>query len=133
VIILDLQNKTEKRPLSTRGRVFTGVVISNKMSKTATIEWEKRSYIPKYERYEKKRTRIHAHIPEGMIVSLGDTVKVMETRPISKTKTTLVIENLTTGLSFKKKDVKKSDVKEKVVEQKDKSKETLNKKEKGND
>lgn len=128
MIILDLQNKTEKRPLSTRGRVFTGVVISNKMTKTATIEWGKRSYIPKYERYEKKRTRIHAHIPEGMIVSLGDTVKVMETRPISKTKTTLVIENLTTGLSFKKKDVK-----EKVVEQKDKSKETLNKKEKGND
>jgi small subunit ribosomal protein S17 len=109
--------KTKKRPLSTRGRTFTGIVISTKMSKTATIEWERRHFIPKYERYEKKRTRIHAHVPEGLKVELGDVVKVMETRPISKTKTTLVIENLTKGISIKP--IKKDNKDDKKEEGKD--------------
>jgi small subunit ribosomal protein S17 len=100
VIILDLQIKTKKRPLSTRGRTFTGKVIRSKMARTVTVEWERREYIPKYERYEKKRTRIHAHLPENFDVEIGDVVKIRETRPISKTKTTIVIENLTKGISI---------------------------------
>jgi small subunit ribosomal protein S17 len=99
VIILELQKKQE-RPLSTRGRVFKGTVVSTKMAKTATVEWDRREYIPKYERYEKKRTKIHAHIPSELKVEEGDVVKIMETRPISKTKTTLVIENLTKNISL---------------------------------
>lgn len=114
--ILDLQIKTKKRPLSTRGRTFTGTVISTKMAKTATIQWEKRVYVPKYERYEKKRTRIHAHIPDELNVEVGDLVKVMETRPISKTKSTLVVENITKKITLNHKE-EKDDVKEKNLEQ----------------
>lgn len=106
--MLNTQTNSGKRPLSTRGRTFTGTVISTKMAKTVTIQWEKRVYVPKYERYAKKRTRIHAHIPEGFKVEVGDLVKVMETRPISKTKTAMVIENLTTGVSLKKDDTTKN-------------------------
>jgi ribosomal protein S17 len=43
---------------STRGRTFTGIVVGDKMSKTVTVEWTRRSYIPKYERYERRRTRV---------------------------------------------------------------------------
>lgn len=117
---LDLQIKTKKRPLSTRGRTFTGTVISTKMAKTATIQWEKRVYVPKYERYEKKRTRIHAHIPDELKVEVGDLVKVMETRPISKTKSTLVIENITQNIKLNHKE--ENNKKEKSEDNKEKNK-----------
>jgi small subunit ribosomal protein S17 len=83
-----------QRPLSTRGRTFVGTVVKDKMARTITVEWERQRKIPKYERYEKRRTRIHAHLPEGAVAEVGDVVKVMETRPISKTKTFIFIENL---------------------------------------
>lgn len=88
------EQKNGERRLSLRGRTFTGTVVSTKMSKTITIEWEKRRYIPKYERYEKRRTRIHAHLPDGVEVKEGDVVKVMETRPISKTKNFIFVEKI---------------------------------------
>ena len=78
------------KKLSTRGRKFTGVVISDKMSKTVTVEWERRKFIKKYERYEKRRTRIKAHNPEELDAEKGDLVMIEETRPISKTKNFLV-------------------------------------------
>ena len=43
------------KPLSTRGRTFAGTVTSNKMAKTVTVEWERRKYVTKYQRYEKRR------------------------------------------------------------------------------
>ncbi len=88
------KNNGKESTLSLRGRTFTGTVVSTKMSKTITIEWERRKHIPKYGRYEKRRTRIHAHLPEGAIAEIGDIVRVQETRPISKTKTFIFIENL---------------------------------------
>ena len=78
------------KKLSTRGRKFTGIVISDKMSKTVTVEWERRKFIKKYERYEKRRTRIKAHNPEELDAEKGDVVMIEETRPISKTKNFLV-------------------------------------------
>lgn len=78
------------RKLSTRGRKFTGTVISDKMTKTVTVEWERRKFIKKYERYEKRRTRIKAHNPEDIDAEKGDVVVIEETRPISKTKNFIV-------------------------------------------
>ena len=75
-----------------RGRTFTGIVVSDKMQKTATIEWPRRFYLPKYERYEKRRTRVKAHNPESVNAKTGDTVKIAETRPLSKTKNFVIIE-----------------------------------------
>lgn len=81
-----------EQTISTRGRTFTGTVIRDKMSKTVTVEWERRKYIPKYERYEKRRTRVKAHNPENINAKEGDIVKIKETRPLSKTKNFIVIE-----------------------------------------
>ena len=86
-------NIVEKK-LSLRGRSFVGTVIGTKMSKTITVEWETKRYIPKYERYEKRKTRVHAHLPDGAVVNVGDVVKITETRPISKTKTFVFVKNL---------------------------------------
>jgi len=80
------------KTLSGRGRKFTGTVVSDKMSKTVSVMWESRKYIPKYERYEKKRTKVKAHNPEEIDAKKGDIVIIEETRPISKTKNFIVIE-----------------------------------------
>ncbi len=75
-----------------RGRIFVGTVIETKMAKTATVEWDRRKSLPKYERYEKRRTTVKAHIPDEMKVHKGDIVSIMECRPISKTKKFIVTE-----------------------------------------
>lgn len=78
--------------LRLRGRQFVGKVISTKAQKTAVVVWQRLCYIPKYERYERKRTRLQVHVPGCLSVSDGDVVKIAECRPISKTKNFSVIE-----------------------------------------
>jgi small subunit ribosomal protein S17 len=75
-----------------RGRIFTGIVVSDRMQKTATIEWPRRIYNKKYERFQVRRTRVKAHNPESVNAKQGDTVKIAETRPLSKTKNFVIIE-----------------------------------------
>ena len=78
--------------LSLHGRQFVGRVISDKMHKTVTVQWEGRKPIQKYERYTKSRSKVKAHNPSCVNAKEGQTVKVMETRPLSKTKNFVVIE-----------------------------------------
>ena len=75
-----------------RGRILTGVVTSDKMSKTVTVSWERRVYVPKYERYEKRKSKVNAHNPDCIDAKKGDVVRISETRPLSKTKHFAVIE-----------------------------------------
>lgn len=75
-----------------RGGQFTGKVVSTKMEKTATVRWEYAEKVPKYERKERRNTKISVHVPDDIEVQEGDTVKVGETRPISKTKSHVIIE-----------------------------------------
>ena len=72
--------------VKTRGRVFEGVVIK-KLHNRIVIQFERMLKIPKYERYEKRKTKIHARVPDCMDgeVKEGDLVQIAETRPISKT------------------------------------------------
>jgi small subunit ribosomal protein S17 len=58
--------------LKIHGRQFVGDVTSDKMSKTVTVSWERRSFIPKYERYEKKISKVKAHNPECINAKEGD-------------------------------------------------------------
>ena len=67
----------------TRGRIFQGTV-TKKFQNRVAVEFERTVKIPKYERFAKKKTRLHARIPEGMEIKVGDLVKVRETRPLSK-------------------------------------------------
>lgn len=68
-----------------------GVVSSNKMDKTITVAVERRIKHPIYGKFLKKTTRFHAH-DEKNECSIGDTVKIMETRPMSKTKRWRLVE-----------------------------------------
>ncbi|MBR9698881.1 30S ribosomal protein S17 [Candidatus Woesearchaeota archaeon] len=77
-----------------RGRTFTGTVISAKMQKTATVEWIRRIKLQKYERFMKKRTRVKAHNPDSIKAVEGDVVKIMESRPLSKTKHFVIVEKM---------------------------------------
>lgn len=69
----------------------TGVVTSNKMAKTITVVVERKVKHPIYGKFVKKSTKFHAH-DEKNECSIGDTVKIMETRPLSKTKKWRLVE-----------------------------------------
>jgi len=73
------------RKLKMRGRTFEGVVVK-KLAGRVTIQFERMLKLPKYERYEKRRTKIHARLPDCMKdeVGVGDLILIAETRPISK-------------------------------------------------
>lgn len=77
-----------------RGRTFAGKVIAAKMLRTATIEWERSHLVPKYERYETRRTRIKAHNPSCVEAKEGDRVVIRECRPLSKTKHFVILKKL---------------------------------------
>ena len=68
-----------------------GVVTSNKMAKTVTVAVERKVKHPIYGKFVKKTTKFHAH-DEKNECTIGDTVRIMETRPLSKTKRWRLVE-----------------------------------------
>ncbi|WP_232686235.1 30S ribosomal protein S17 [Halobacterium zhouii] len=78
--------------LSVRGQLIEGEVASTAMDKTVVVEREYDVFVPKYDRYMKRRSRVPAHAPECFDVSEGDTVRIAETRPLSKTKSHALVE-----------------------------------------
>lgn len=69
-----------------------GKIIKKDSNRSATIEWERQYYIPKYERYERRWSRLHVHNPPCIDAQVGDTVRVARTRPLSKTKYFAIVE-----------------------------------------
>ena len=80
--------------LPIRGKIIEGIVVSSKAPKTVVIRRDYLHYVPKYERYERRRSRIVAYNPECIAAKEGDRVKIAECRPLSKTKHFVVIEIL---------------------------------------
>lgn len=80
--------------LKVRGRIFQGIVVSDKAPSTVTVKWDYSHYIPKYERYERRKTKVHAHNPACIAAKLGDEVRIAECRPLSKAKSFVVIEKV---------------------------------------
>ena len=78
--------------LRVRGAVFEGLVASAKAPKMAVIVIPQVRKVPKYERYEKRRSKIHAHIPGCMTVKEGDRVQVSECRKLSRTKAFVITQ-----------------------------------------
>jgi small subunit ribosomal protein S17 len=78
--------------MSTRGRrkVRTGVVVSDKMQKTVTVTLTRRFAHALYGKQVVRTKHVHAHDEQG--AKAGDTVRIMETRPLSKTKRWRVLE-----------------------------------------
>ncbi len=77
---------------SVRGQLIEGQVVSTKMKTSARVEREYLWYVPKYERFEKRTSSYNVHAPPCLEVQSGDRVKIMECRPISKTKKFVIIE-----------------------------------------
>ena len=80
--------------VNVKGRIMTAVVIQDKMENSVVVEWERRLYVPKYERYEKRRTKLKVHNPPCIDAKKGDTVKFAETRPLSKLVHNVIIEKI---------------------------------------
>jgi len=70
-----------------------GTVVSDKMDKTITVSIERKVPHPIYKKYFKKTTKLLAHDEKGEC-SIGDKVKIMETRPLSAKKRWRFIEIL---------------------------------------
>tara|TARA_Y100000034_G_scaffold125041_1_gene174074 strand:+ start:35 stop:445 length:411 start_codon:yes stop_codon:yes gene_type:complete len=94
---------------------LVGTVTSSKMPKSATIVIPRTHFIPKFERNEKRRTKIKVHNPTCINIKEGDIVKLAACRPISKTKNFVIIKKITHKIivekedAFKKEKVKKND------------------------
>jgi small subunit ribosomal protein S17 len=82
-----MQNKLERNKRKTR----IGVVKSNKMNKTITVVVDRVGHHPVYDRLMRGKTTFKAH-DEKNEAKIGDTVKIEETRPISKTKRWRLVE-----------------------------------------
>lgn len=72
-------------------RVLSGVVSSNKPDKTVIVQVTRTIRHPKYLKVVKTRKKFAAH-DEGNKYNVGDKVKIMESKPISKTKSWVVVE-----------------------------------------
>ena len=80
--------------LPTRGRIFTGKVISDKMRRTVVIRRDFLKYVKKYRRYERAHGKISAHNPPCLNVKEGDMVLAAECRPLAKTVSFVVVQKL---------------------------------------
>jgi small subunit ribosomal protein S17 len=80
--------------LPIRGQVLEGTVVSTSMQRTAVVERTLLHYVPKFERYEKRRRRYLAHAPPCLNIPVGHRVRIAETRPLSKVVSFCIIEDL---------------------------------------
>lgn len=77
---------------SVRGQIIDGQVVSTRMERSARVQREYLRYMPKYERFEKRTSSYTAHAPPCLQVQVGDVVRMMECRPLSKTVSFVIIE-----------------------------------------
>jgi len=71
---------------TTNPRTLSGLVVSDRMDKTITVKVERRVKHPVYGKFIRRSTKLHAHDEENEC-RLGDSVTVVECRPLSKSKT----------------------------------------------
>lgn len=81
---------------SVRGnrKVVIGQVLSDRMQKTITVETQRQVRDPRYGKYVRRTTRMYAHDEKGE-AKIGDSVEIVEARPLSKTKRWRLVRVLT--------------------------------------
>ena len=72
-------------------RIMVGKVVSDKMQKTIVVLVERTVKHPKYGKIMRRRTKLHAH-DENQVCQIGNTVKIRESRPLSKMKSWVLVE-----------------------------------------
>lgn len=75
----------------TNARTVVGKVVSDKMQKTIVVLIERTVKHPKYGKIMKRRTKLHVH-DENQVCKIGNTVKIRESRPLSKMKSWVLVE-----------------------------------------
>ena len=76
-----------------RGKILVGQVVSISDKQTVVIQREFLYKIPKYNRYERRRGKVHAHLPPCIEVKVGDTATIAECRPLAKTVSFVVVQS----------------------------------------
>ena len=82
---------TNAAPARSARKVRLGIVVSDKMQKTVVVRLERRFAHPRYGKMVTRSTKVKAH-DEQNDAKTGDTVRIMETRPLSKDKRWRVVE-----------------------------------------
>jgi small subunit ribosomal protein S17 len=79
-----------------RGKITQGVVVSKKSTKTVIIRQDYVQFDKKFQRYERRNSRMACHLPECLrnVIQIGDLVIVGESRKISKTKAFIVLDKV---------------------------------------
>jgi small subunit ribosomal protein S17 len=82
----------KSKKISPRGRILKGTLVKRDTFGSATVKVEHIHFIKKYERYEKRNSKIRVHNPKEIDAKVGDIVRIQECRPISKTKHFIITE-----------------------------------------
>ncbi len=79
-----------------RGKITKGLVVSKKSHNSVIIRFDYVQFVPKYQRYERRNSRLACHLPSCLedMIEVGDTVIVGESRKISKTKAFVVLNKV---------------------------------------
>ena len=82
-----------------RGKITKGVVVNKKSKNTVVIRQDYVQFVKKYQRYERRNSRLVCHLPECLnhVIEVGDLVRVGESRKLSKTKAFIVLDKIRTG------------------------------------
>ncbi|MBY9016392.1 MAG: 30S ribosomal protein S17 [Candidatus Lokiarchaeota archaeon] len=82
-----------------RGKITQGVVVNKKSKNTVIIRQDYVQFVKKYQRYERRNSRLACHLPECLTndIEVGDLVRVGESRKLSKTKAFIVLDKLKAG------------------------------------
>lgn len=83
--------------LNVKKESFKGTIIKKDANHSATIEWTYYYHVPKYERYEIRRSRLRVHNPPCLDAQIGQQVLAVKTRPLSKTKNHVIIQIIEKG------------------------------------
>ncbi len=81
---------------TTQRKIISGTVVSNRMDKTAVVQVQRRFAHPVYKKYVSKRVKYKVH-DEKNDLNIGDTVRIVETRPLSKDKRWRLLDILERG------------------------------------
>ncbi len=81
------------------GKITQGVVVNKKSKNTVVIRQDYVKFVKKYQRYERRNSRLSCHLPECLNndIEVGDLVRVGESRKLSKTKAFIVLDKIKAG------------------------------------
>lgn len=100
---MNKQETNKKQITASKGKVLTGVVVSNKMKDTIVVSVGRYVKHPQYGKFIKSQKKYKAH-DVGNTAKIGDNVSIQETRPISKTKHFILIKVISSKESLSEQD-----------------------------